>query len=149
MQPFNYIHTFYLLASYRAMYLRLVMYLCKDMHFLCKFKLMKWLFLFCRNRKEEGGDGVDIESDTWSEDSGSENLSPSLSNNSSKSWDVVSEESTCDQDRSLSKKNRFGQPYLEYTEVSSPYQRVPFVEKVVTCSTLIQVVTKIDLHIVS
>ncbi|KAI9092490.1 hypothetical protein K1719_027618 [Acacia pycnantha] len=82
-----------------------------------------------RNRREEG-DGAEFESDTWSDDSGSDNLSPSLSNNSSKSWDVVSEDSSCDQDGSWSKRNRLGYPYLQFTEVSSPYQRVPLAEKI-------------------
>ncbi|XP_028783192.1 uncharacterized protein LOC114739307 isoform X1 [Neltuma alba] len=82
-----------------------------------------------RNRREEG-DGVELESDTWSDDSGSDNSSPSLSNNSSKSWDAVSEDSNCDQDGSWSRKNRPGYLYLQYTEVSSPYQRVPLVQKI-------------------
>ncbi|XP_054781704.1 uncharacterized protein LOC129288911 [Prosopis cineraria] len=81
-----------------------------------------------RNRREEG-DGVEFESDSWSDDSGSDNLSQSLSNNSSKSWDAVSEES-CDQDGSWPRRDRLGYHYLQYTEMSSPYQRVPLVEKI-------------------
>ncbi|XP_022640071.1 uncharacterized protein LOC106769919 isoform X2 [Vigna radiata var. radiata] len=84
----------------------------------------------CRNRREDS-DGVEFESDSWSEDSSSDNLSRSLSNNSSKSWeDAVSEDSCCDQEGSWLRDNKLGHLYLQYTEMASPYSRVPLAEKI-------------------
>ncbi|KAG2384974.1 uncharacterized protein HKW66_Vig0120660 [Vigna angularis] len=83
-----------------------------------------------RNRREDS-DGVEFESDSWSEDSSSDNLSRSLSNNSSKSWeDAVSEDSCCDQEGSWLRDNKLGYLYLQYTEMASPYSRVPLAEKI-------------------
>ncbi|XP_061342957.1 uncharacterized protein LOC133289101 [Gastrolobium bilobum] len=82
-----------------------------------------------RNRREDS-DGVEFESDSWSDDSGSDNLSRSLSNNSSKSWDAVSEDSSCDQEGSWLTREKLGYLYLHYTEMSSPYSRVPLMEKI-------------------
>lgn len=85
-------------------------------------------FLFSRNQREDG-DGVEFESDSWSDDSGSDDLSRSLSNNSSKTWDAVSNDSSSDQDGS-SPTNQLGHLYLQYTETAAPYARVPLMEKV-------------------
>lgn len=86
--------------------------------------------MLCSNRREDS-DGVEFESDSWSEDSSSDNLSRSLSNNSSKSWeDAVSEDSCCDQEGSWLRDNKLGHLYLQYTEMASPYSRVPLAEKV-------------------
>lgn len=82
-----------------------------------------------RNRKEDS-DVVEFENDSWSDDSGSDNLSTSLSNNSSKAWDAVSEDSSLDQEGSWPMKDRLGCPYLQYIEMASPYWRVPLMDKV-------------------
>lgn len=81
-----------------------------------------------RNRREDS-EGVEFESDSWSEDSGSDNLSRSLSNNSSKAWDAVSEDSSYDQEGSWP-RDKLGYLYLHYTEMASPYSRVPLVEMI-------------------
>lgn len=73
---------------------------------------------------------MEFESDSWSDDSGSDNLSRSLSNNSSRTWDAVSEDSSFDQDSSCPTKDRHGCLYFQYTEMSSPYWRVPLMDKV-------------------
>lgn len=69
---------------------------------------------------------AEFESDSWSDDSGSDNLSRSLSNYSSKAWDAVSEDSSLEQEGSLAMKDRLGCLYLQYIETASPYWRVPF-----------------------
>lgn len=90
---------------------------------------MKWLFIyFARNRREDN-DIIEFESDSWSDDSGSDNISRSLSNNSSKAWDAVSEDSCCEQEGSWP-RDRLGYLYLQYNEMSSPYWRVPLMDKV-------------------
>ncbi|KAL4374347.1 hypothetical protein S245_016968 [Arachis hypogaea] len=82
-----------------------------------------------RSRREDS-DGVEFESDSWSDDSGSDNLSRSLSNNSSKAWDAVSEDSSSDHDGSWPTRDKLGYLYLQYTEMASPYARVPLMEKI-------------------
>ncbi|XP_027358327.1 uncharacterized protein LOC113867294 isoform X2 [Abrus precatorius] len=82
-----------------------------------------------RNRREDS-DGVEFESDSWSDDSGSDKLSRSLSDNSSKAWDAVSEDSSCDQEGSWPSRDKLGYLYLQYTEMASPYSRVPLMEKI-------------------
>nr|KYP43064.1 hypothetical protein KK1_035507 [Cajanus cajan] len=72
--------------------------------------------------------GVEFESDSWSDDSGSDNLSRSLSNNSSKAWDIDSDSSS-DQAGSWPTKDD-DYLYLQYNETSPPYKRVPFAEKI-------------------
>ncbi|KAF7820277.1 uncharacterized protein G2W53_025732 [Senna tora] len=78
-----------------------------------------------------------MESESWSDDddsTGSDNLSRSLSNNSSKGWDEAYEDSIInsheEQEGSWNARERLGHLYLEYTEMCSPYQRVPLVEKI-------------------
>lgn len=92
----------------------------------------------CRRRREDGEGPVEFESDSWSDDSGSDNLSRSLSNNSSKAstWDAVSEDSSSDHDGSLPTRDKLGYLYLHYTDMSSPYRRVPLMDKVKYCSPL-------------
>ncbi|KAF3438429.1 hypothetical protein FNV43_RR21191 [Rhamnella rubrinervis] len=82
-----------------------------------------------RNQREDG-DFAEFESDSWSDDSGSDNLSRSLSNNSNRTWDVVSEDSSFDQESSFTIRDRHGYLYLQYTEMSSPYWRVPLMDKI-------------------
>jgi hypothetical protein len=86
------------------------------------------MYPFSRNQREDS-DGVECESDSWSDDSGSDNLCRSVSNDSSKSWDAISEDSSSEQG-SCKSKDKLGNLYLNYTEMSSPYLRVPLMEKV-------------------
>ncbi|XP_022755263.1 uncharacterized protein LOC111303343 [Durio zibethinus] len=82
-----------------------------------------------RSQKEDS-DVLEVESDSWSDDSGSDKLSRSLTNNSSRTWDAISEDSNFDQDSSLSMRDKLGYLYLEYLERSSPYFRVPLMDKI-------------------
>ncbi|KAK9278743.1 hypothetical protein L1049_028319 [Liquidambar formosana] len=52
-----------------------------------------------RNSREESDAVGGFESDSWSDESESDKLSRSLSNNSSRAWDATSEESSLDHDR--------------------------------------------------
>ncbi|KAJ4713724.1 Protein of unknown function (DUF789) [Melia azedarach] len=78
----------------------------------------------------EDTDAVEFESDSWSDDSGSDKLSRSLSNNSSRAWDAVSEDSSLEQEGSWPTTNKLGNLYFQYFEMSSPYWRVPLSDKV-------------------
>ncbi|KAG4919664.1 hypothetical protein JHK82_057087 [Glycine max] len=80
--------------------------------------------------RKEYGEGVEVECDSLSEDSASDNLSRSPSNNSSKAWDDASLDSGSDQVGSCTTKDMLGALYLQYSENSPPYQRVPFSEKI-------------------
>ncbi|XP_019436819.1 PREDICTED: uncharacterized protein LOC109347833 [Lupinus angustifolius] len=82
-----------------------------------------------RNRREDSSDGNEFESDSWSDDSGSDKLSRSLSDTSSKAWDSISEDSSFDQEGS-SPRDKLGHLYLEFTETTSPYSRIPLMEKI-------------------
>ncbi|KAH7550578.1 hypothetical protein JRO89_XS13G0224900 [Xanthoceras sorbifolium] len=73
---------------------------------------------------------IEIESDSWSDDSGTDKLSRSLSNNSSRTWDAISEDSGSDQDGLWPMSNRLGYLYFQYFEMSSPYWRVPLTDKI-------------------
>jgi hypothetical protein len=89
------------------------------------------LAIFSSSRTcKEDSDVVEFESDSWSDDSGSDNLSRSLSNNSSRGWDAVSEDSSFDQEGSWPRRDRLGCLYLQYIEMASPYWRVPLMDKV-------------------
>lgn len=102
------------------------------------FMYQKWTrllllicFSSCRNlNPRELTDAVDFESDCWSDDSTSDELSRSLSNNSNRTWDTISEDLSIDHEGSLLTKDRFGYLYLHYCEISSPCWRVPLMEKV-------------------
>ncbi|XP_045814412.1 uncharacterized protein LOC123907970 [Trifolium pratense] len=84
-----------------------------------------------RNRKEDI-DAAEFEFDSWSEDDSgsSDNLSRSVSNNSSKAWDANSLDSSSDQMGSWPTRDMLGYLYLQYTETSPPSSRVPFAEKI-------------------
>ncbi|KAJ6684034.1 hypothetical protein OIU85_007703 [Salix viminalis] len=83
-----------------------------------------------RNSREYN-DVVQFESDCWSDDSmGDHKLSRSISNNSSKTWDTISEDSSVDHEGSLSMRDKLGYLHFQYFEISSPYWRVPLMEKV-------------------
>lgn len=84
-----------------------------------------------RIRKEDT-EGVEFEYDYSSEDSGSDDLSRSLSNNSSKGWDAVSSDSNSSFDHAGSwpTKDTLDYLYLQYTEHSPPHRRVPLFEKI-------------------
>ncbi|KAG7019872.1 hypothetical protein SDJN02_18837, partial [Cucurbita argyrosperma subsp. argyrosperma] len=75
-------------------------------------------------------DMAECESDSWSDDSWSDILSRSLSNNSSRTWDAVSEDSIFDQEGSWPLREKLGYLSLQYMEMSSPYWRVPFMDKI-------------------
>ncbi|KDO56014.1 hypothetical protein CISIN_1g019725mg [Citrus sinensis] len=82
-----------------------------------------------RNPREDS-DVVELESDSWSDDSGSDKLSRSLSNNSSRTWDGISEDSSVEQDGSWLMTNKLGHLYFQYFEMASPYWRVPLADKI-------------------
>ncbi|XP_024026923.1 uncharacterized protein LOC21387794 [Morus notabilis] len=83
-----------------------------------------------RNRREDGDSSTGFESDSWSDDTGSDKLSRSFSNNSTKAWSVVSEDSSFDLETSWTGKDKLGWLYLHYVEMSSPYWRPPLVDKI-------------------
>ncbi|KAF4373530.1 hypothetical protein CsatB_016058 [Cannabis sativa] len=74
-------------------------------------------------------DSAEFESDSWSDDSGSDNLSRSLSNNSSKAWDFVSEDFSFELENPWPIKDKLGHVYLQYIETCSPYWRPPLMNK--------------------
>ncbi|XP_062118073.1 uncharacterized protein LOC133831697 isoform X2 [Humulus lupulus] len=74
-------------------------------------------------------DSAEFESDSWSDDSGSDNLSRSLSNNSSRAWDFVSEDFNFELDNPWPVKDKLGHIYLQYIETCSPYWRPPLMDK--------------------
>ncbi|XP_031247306.1 uncharacterized protein LOC116105021 [Pistacia vera] len=82
-----------------------------------------------RNLREDT-EVAEFESDSGSDDGGSDKLSRSLSNNSSRTWDAISEDSSLDQDGSWPMNNKLGYLYFQYFEMSSPYWRVPLREKI-------------------
>ncbi|GKV13876.1 hypothetical protein SLEP1_g24838 [Rubroshorea leprosula] len=82
----------------------------------------------------QDNDAVEFESDSWSDDSMSDKLSRSLSNNSSRTWDATSDDSNSYQDGLWPLKDKFGYRYLQYFEMSSPYWRVPLVDKITELS---------------
>ncbi|KAK2978086.1 hypothetical protein RJ640_022544 [Escallonia rubra] len=75
-------------------------------------------------------DPVEFEVDSWSDDSGSDKLSRSLSNNSSKAWDATSADSSIDHEGALPMKDRLGNLYFEYYDTCSPYWRILLMDKV-------------------
>ncbi|XP_057425239.1 uncharacterized protein LOC130718639 [Lotus japonicus] len=79
-----------------------------------------------RNRREDG-DSVELGSDSSLSD---DDISRSLSNNSSKAWDVSSFNSRSHQEGSWPTRDMLGYLYLQYNEKSSPRTRVPFLHKI-------------------
>ena len=102
------------------------------------------IFSSYRTRKEDS-DVAEFESDSWSDDSGSDNLSRSLSNNSSRTWDAISEDSSFDQEGSWPMRDRLGCLYLQYFEMASPYWRVPLMDKVLLFWYLLYVFSTVNL----
>lgn len=82
----------------------------------------------------QDNDGLELECDSWSDDSRSDKLSRSTSNNSSKTWDSISDDSNSDQDCPWLLKDKFGYRYLQFVEMSSPYARVPLNDKIAQLS---------------
>ncbi|KAL5068474.1 hypothetical protein RYX36_019361 [Vicia faba] len=80
--------------------------------------------------KKEESDAAESEFDSSSEDSGSDSLSRSLSNNSSKAWDADSLDSSSDQSGSWPTRDMLGYLYLQYTETLPPWLRIPFSLKI-------------------
>ncbi|POO04167.1 hypothetical protein TorRG33x02_004710 [Trema orientale] len=68
-------------------------------------------------------------SNSWSDESESDELSMSLSNNSSKSSDITSDDSTTDHEATCQTVDRFAELYCQYNETYSPYDRIPLTEK--------------------
>lgn len=88
-----------------------------------KFSRKIWIYYiwFLRRRNS------DAESECWSDDSGSEYLSRTLSNNSSRGWDVISEDELENEHGNA----KLGNLYLHYVDTGSPYCRPPLVDKVI------------------
>lgn len=109
-------------------------------------------FIFCRNLSEDHAiDGLDLELESVSEVSGSENLSRTSSNNSTDSTfepvegsrdplsgsvpsrDVVANQQNIQRSYAPSmnvNENRLGYMYFQHSEIASPCWRIPLVEKV-------------------
>lgn len=87
-------------------------------------------FLYSVKSEVSSSRTMEFESDSWSDDSGSDKLSRSLSNSSSKAWDNISEDLSLDQVVSFHMRERFGHVYLEYFESRSPNWRVPMMDQV-------------------
>uniref|UniRef100_A0A5B7BKS1 DUF789 domain-containing protein n=1 Tax=Davidia involucrata TaxID=16924 RepID=A0A5B7BKS1_DAVIN len=73
---------------------------------------------------------AEFESESWSDDSESDKLSRSLSNNSSKAWDATSLASSIDHEGSWPMRDRLGYLYFQYYDTCSPYWRIPLVDKI-------------------
>lgn len=87
-----------------------------------------------RSPREESSDHAEFETDSWSDDSEGEKFSRSFSNNSSRFWDAVSDDSNVDHhDGAWPLRDRLGFLYHQYFEMSAPYWRVPLMEKVSIC----------------
>ncbi|KAI4374439.1 hypothetical protein MLD38_012433 [Melastoma candidum] len=77
----------------------------------------------------EGSNGLELESDLWSDDGHSDRLSRSMSDNSSKGCcDSISEDSSLD--HPVSRPESLGSVYLEYFEACSPHWRIPLADKI-------------------
>ncbi|PSR89140.1 Pyridoxine/pyridoxamine 5'-phosphate oxidase [Actinidia chinensis var. chinensis] len=78
----------------------------------------------------EDNDVGECEVEFWSDDSESDKLSRSLSNNSSKGWDATSLDSSVDHEASWTMRDRLGHLYFQYYETCSPYWRIPLVDRI-------------------
>ncbi|KAK2979162.1 hypothetical protein RJ640_029775 [Escallonia rubra] len=76
-------------------------------------------------------DPVEFEVDSWSDDSESDKLSRSLSNNSSKAWDATSADSSIDHEGALPLKDLIGNLYFEYYDTCSPNWRILLMDKII------------------
>ena len=76
------------------------------------------------------------ESESWSDDSESDEISMSMSNFSSRNSDVTSDDfmdhhdHDHDHDHDHHTVDHFGHLYCQYNETSSPHDRIPLTEKV-------------------
>ncbi|XP_052181293.1 uncharacterized protein LOC127794326 isoform X2 [Diospyros lotus] len=86
-------------------------------------------FLTFRNPREDI-DVMECEFEFWSDDSESDKLSRSLSNNSSKGWDATSVDSSVDHDSPWPVRDRLGYLYFQYYDTCSPYWRIPLLDRV-------------------
>ncbi|KAG9442027.1 hypothetical protein H6P81_017881 [Aristolochia fimbriata] len=82
-----------------------------------------------RKAKDES-EASEFESDSWSDDSESDKLSRSLSNNSSRGWDAGSDDSSFEPEGLWSTRERLGYLYCQYFERCSPYGRIPLMDTV-------------------
>ncbi|CAN8235106.1 unnamed protein product [Cochlearia groenlandica] len=69
-------------------------------------------------------------SECWSDSESERLLSRSMSNDSSKTWDVVSEDSNFDPDGLQFPRDRLGCLDFKYIEKDPPYKRVPLTDKI-------------------
>ncbi|XP_024007875.1 uncharacterized protein LOC18009337 isoform X2 [Eutrema salsugineum] len=69
-------------------------------------------------------------SDCWSDSESEKLLSRSMSNDSSKTWDAVSEDSVFDADGTLLLRDKLGFLDFKYIERDPPYKRVPLTDKI-------------------
>ncbi|XP_023643585.1 uncharacterized protein LOC17896381 isoform X2 [Capsella rubella] len=69
-------------------------------------------------------------SECWSDSESEKLLSRSMSNDSSKTWDAVSEDSVSDPDGALLLKDRLGYLDFKFIERDPPYKRVPLTDKI-------------------
>lgn len=69
-------------------------------------------------------------SEGWSDSESEKLLSRSLSNDSSKTWDAVSEDSVFDPDGTPLLKERLGCLDFKYIERDPPHKRIPLTDKV-------------------
>ncbi|KAJ4844485.1 hypothetical protein Tsubulata_006321 [Turnera subulata] len=83
-----------------------------------------------RNNGRECNSVAEMESDSWSDESMSDTLSRSLSNNSSRTWDTISEDSSVDHEGCSPTRDKLGCLYMQYFEMSLPCWRVPLMEKI-------------------
>ncbi|KFK41756.1 hypothetical protein AALP_AA2G168000 [Arabis alpina] len=69
-------------------------------------------------------------SECWSDSESEKLLSRSMSNDSSKTWDAVSEDSVFDQDGTLLPRDRLGCLDFKFIERDPPYKRIPLTDKI-------------------
>ncbi|XP_013649605.1 uncharacterized protein BNAA07G30660D isoform X2 [Brassica napus] len=69
-------------------------------------------------------------SECWSDSESEKLLSRSMSNDSSKTWDAVSEDSVFDPDGTVLLRDRLGYLDFKYIERDPPYKRVPLTDKI-------------------
>ncbi|KAL1194095.1 hypothetical protein V5N11_014130 [Cardamine amara subsp. amara] len=83
--------------------------------------------LISRNQNEV----VDSESsECWSDSESEKLLSRSMSNDSSKTWDAVSDDSVFDPDGTPLLRDRFGGLDFKFIDRDPPYKRVPLTDKI-------------------
>lgn len=69
-------------------------------------------------------------SECWSDSESEKLFSRSTSNDSSRTWDVVSDDSVYDPDGTLFPRDKLGYLDFKYIERDPPYIRVPITDKV-------------------